>query len=44
MEETISSLIGAAETGDVPAGKALFSALYSELHRIARRELRKTRR
>ena len=39
MEETISSLIGAAEHGDESAGKALFSALYSELRRLARREL-----
>jgi RNA polymerase sigma factor (TIGR02999 family) len=39
MEGTISSLIRAAEQGDASAGKALFSALYSELHRLARREL-----
>jgi RNA polymerase sigma factor (TIGR02999 family) len=36
---TISSLIGAAEQGDGPATEALFSALYSELHRLAKREL-----
>jgi len=31
--------MGAAEQGDNSASDALFSALYSELHRIARREL-----
>src|SRR5438270_7750401 len=37
--DRISSLIGAAEQGDNSASDALFSTLYSELHRIARREL-----
>lgn len=32
-------MIAAAETGDRSAAEALFAALYSELHRIARREL-----
>jgi RNA polymerase sigma factor (TIGR02999 family) len=36
---TISSLIGAAERGDGSAAEALFAALYSELHRLAKREL-----
>jgi RNA polymerase sigma factor (TIGR02999 family) len=36
---TISSLIDAAERGDSPAAEALFAALYSELHRLAKREL-----
>ncbi len=36
---TLSSLIQAAERGDQSAADALFSSLYSELHRIARREL-----
>jgi RNA polymerase sigma factor (TIGR02999 family) len=36
---TISSLIVAAEEGDKPAAAALFTALYSELHRLAKREL-----
>ena len=36
---TISSLIGAAETGDSAAADMLFSTLYSELHRLANREL-----
>jgi RNA polymerase sigma factor (TIGR02999 family) len=35
----ILSLIVAAETGDRPAAEALFAALYSELHRLAKREL-----
>ena len=35
----ISSLIVAAERGDHPAAEALFAALYSELHRLAKREL-----
>jgi RNA polymerase sigma factor (TIGR02999 family) len=39
VEPTISSLIGAAERGDRPASEALFAALYSELHRLAKREL-----
>jgi hypothetical protein len=39
MESRISSLIGAAEGGDTSAADALFSALYSELHRLAKREL-----
>ncbi len=39
MEPTLSSLIGAAEGGDSSAANALFSALYSELHILARREL-----
>jgi RNA polymerase sigma factor (TIGR02999 family) len=36
---TLSSLFGAAERGDLSAADALFDALYSELHRIAKREL-----
>src|ERR1700724_1345908 len=39
MDSTISSLIGAAERGDRSASEALFAALYSELHRLAKREL-----
>src|ERR1700704_5337143 len=39
MEAKISSLIGAADNGDGPASEALFAALYSELHRVAKREL-----
>ena len=39
MEPTISHLIGAAERGDGAANKALFEALYSELHCIAKFEL-----
>jgi RNA polymerase sigma factor (TIGR02999 family) len=36
---TISSLITAAENGDSVATHTLFSTLYSELHRLAKREL-----
>jgi RNA polymerase sigma factor (TIGR02999 family) len=36
---TIPSLIATAEQGDRSAAEELFSALYSELHRMARREL-----
>lgn len=36
---SISSLIEAAEQGDSSAAQLLFAALYSELHRIAQREL-----
>src|SRR4029077_197004 len=39
MGSTISSLIGAAESGDSAAADTLFSTLYSELHRLAKREL-----
>ena len=39
MGSTISSLIVAAERGDHPATEALFAALYSELHRLAKRQL-----
>jgi RNA polymerase sigma factor (TIGR02999 family) len=36
---SISSLITAVEAGDLAARETLFSALYAELHRMARREL-----
>jgi RNA polymerase sigma factor (TIGR02999 family) len=39
LEPTLSALIKAAEAGDGSATEPLFSALYSELHRLARREL-----
>ena len=39
MESSLSSLIAAAERGDASAADALFSALYAELHRMAKREL-----
>jgi len=39
LEDTISSLMAAQERGDPVATEALFSALYTELHRMARREL-----
>lgn len=39
VASTISSLISAAESGDRAATDALFSTLYSELHRLAKREL-----
>lgn len=39
METSLSSLIAAAEAGDSSAPDALFAALYSELHRLARHEL-----
>jgi RNA polymerase sigma factor (TIGR02999 family) len=39
VEPTIASLVAAAETGDASAREVLFTTLYSELHRIARREL-----
>jgi RNA polymerase sigma factor (TIGR02999 family) len=39
VESRISSLINAAKSGDNPATDALFSALYAELHRMAKREL-----
>lgn len=39
MERTVSSLMLSAERGDVLAADALFSALYGELHRLARSQL-----
>ena len=39
MEYSVSLLIQAAERGDASAADALFSTLYSELHRIAKREI-----
>lgn len=39
MEPTLSLLIQAAECGDQKAADALFSSLYSELHRLAKRKL-----
>ena len=39
MEPKIASLMEAADRGEPTAADALFAALYSELHRLARREL-----
>ena len=39
MEPTLFSLVEAAERGDRSATDALFSKLYAELHRVAKREL-----
>jgi RNA polymerase sigma factor (TIGR02999 family) len=39
LDPSIPTLIAAAESGDRSVAPALFSALYAELHRIARREL-----
>ena len=39
MDSTISSLIEAADRADGAAAEALFTALYSELHRLAQRQL-----
>jgi len=39
VNPTIPSLIASAERGDPSATEALFAALYSELHRVAKREL-----
>jgi len=39
LDPTFSLLIEAAERGDRSAANALFSALYCELHRVAKREL-----
>ena len=36
---TLTSLFESAERGDPAASEALFAALYTELHRVARREL-----
>ena len=39
MERSIPELIEAADRGDRSAAETLFTALYAELHRMARREL-----
>ena len=39
MSSNIDALITSADRGDRSAADALFSALYAELHRLARREL-----
>jgi RNA polymerase sigma factor (TIGR02999 family) len=39
MDASISSLIASAEAGDRSAADALFASMYSELHRLARRQL-----
>lgn len=39
LGSSLSSLISAADSGDPAAAEALFAALYSELHRLAKREL-----
>jgi RNA polymerase sigma factor (TIGR02999 family) len=39
VDSTISSLIASAEGGSSSAADALFSVLYSELHRMAQRQL-----
>jgi RNA polymerase sigma factor (TIGR02999 family) len=39
LESTLLALTEAAERGDPSAADALFSALYSELHRLSKREL-----
>jgi RNA polymerase sigma factor (TIGR02999 family) len=41
MESTVQALITSADRGDRAAADALFNALYSELYRLARRELAK---
>jgi RNA polymerase sigma factor (TIGR02999 family) len=39
MQSTVGSLITSAQEGDRSATEALFTALYDDLHRLARREL-----
>src|SRR5215472_7908668 len=39
MESTLGSLIKAAEKGEGSATEALFTTLYSELHRLAKQQL-----
>lgn len=36
----IAGLIAAADGGDAASAEALFTTLYQELHRVARRQLR----
>jgi RNA polymerase sigma factor (TIGR02999 family) len=39
MDSTITALVAAADTGDATAADALFTALYADLHRLARQQL-----
>ena len=39
MEPKLASLLASAEHGDAAASEQLFQTLYSELHRLAKREL-----
>jgi RNA polymerase sigma factor (TIGR02999 family) len=39
VNQTISALIRSADRGDTGSAAALFTSLYAELHRLARREL-----
>jgi RNA polymerase sigma factor (TIGR02999 family) len=41
MESTLSTLVTSAEQGNAAAADELFTTLYKELHRMARRELSK---
>jgi RNA polymerase sigma factor (TIGR02999 family) len=41
-QASLSVLIASADLGDRSAAEALFAALYSELHRLARRELNRS--
>jgi len=41
MESTLSTLVTSAERGNTAAADELFTTLYTELHRMARRELAK---
>lgn len=43
MADSLAALISAAEGQDSAAAEALFSVLYKELHRVARRELARNR-
>lgn len=42
-EPTLTTLLASAESGDPVAAEALFAALYTELHRLAQRELSRQR-
>jgi len=44
VEPTLSSLLQSAESGDPSAADALFATLYSELHRMAERQLARSAR
>jgi RNA polymerase sigma factor (TIGR02999 family) len=41
VDQTITTLMQAADSGEDGAARALFAALYDELHRLAKRELRR---
>ena len=41
-DDTLATLVARANEGDRPAGEALFTALYADLHRLAQAQIRRS--